>query len=752
MSLRLWFSTLSDVGLVRTKNDDSAYAGPRLLAVADGMGGPPGGDIASALTIDALRELDITSPADQPEREAERLTEATLLANNRISARVDSESRLHGMGTTLTAALFTGDALVFGHIGDSRAYLYRPADRVVADDGTPADATAPPLVQLTKDHSFVQSLVDEGQITPEQAETHSHRSWLIRAVDGRPDNEPDTFFVDLVPGDRVLLCSDGLTGFVAIDAIREALAEAEGPEQACERLVALALDAGAPDNVTCVVAVVLEVDGDETGQVVAVDTLDAQHPMLVGAVANLMGDDSGEITMTAPSEAVGMGHDGDGTSHARHSTEDDEADRYAPQPRSRWRWLRRVGIVVAAVALLVVAGALGYRWTQQQYYVGAASTTEPTVARLQGHLAAHERRASVDGVRDHRPRSRRPADLSTRHGVADDLGTQSRRCPGHRREPPDHRGTLRRAGVTHSHAHPDSRRHSEGDARVDAHVDSEGHPVDHRDRHGHTVAHPDERSGRHPVRVRRRPVEPRGDSVSAAAAVDAGPGEISQFRRRRGAELGLVLFALLTTAAAFAIIDYSILATVERQSIVMVGVFAALALIAHITVRLRAAYADPVLLPCVVFLNGLGLAMIHRLDLASAAAAAANGSPAPRPDALLQLTWTGLAVVVFVLVLVLLPDHRLLQRVTYTAGLLGVVLLLLPLVPGLGRGDPRRAHLDPARAVELPAGRGGQGRDDHLLRRLPGRRSGTPWRSPAVASSASTSPGPATSARCCSAG
>ncbi len=384
MSLRLWFSTLSDVGLVRTKNDDSAYAGPRLLAVADGMGGPPGGDIASALTIDALRELDITSPADQPEREAERLTEATLLANNRISARVDSESRLHGMGTTLTAALFTGDALVFGHIGDSRAYLYRPADRVVADDGTPADATAPPLVQLTKDHSFVQSLVDEGQITPEQAETHSHRSWLIRAVDGRPDNEPDTFFVDLVPGDRVLLCSDGLTGFVAIDAIREALAEAEGPEQACERLVALALDAGAPDNVTCVVAVVLEVDGDEAGQVVAVDTLDAQHPMLVGAVANLMGDDSGEITMTAPSEAVGMGHDGDGTSHARHSTEDDEADRYAPQPRSRWRWLRRVGIVVAAVALLVVAGALGYRWTQQQYYVGAASATEPTVAVYKG--------------------------------------------------------------------------------------------------------------------------------------------------------------------------------------------------------------------------------------------------------------------------------------------------------------------------------------------------------------------------------
>jgi len=393
--MRLWFSTLSDIGMVRAKNDDSAYAGPRLLAVADGMGGPPGGDIASGLTIDALRELDVTSPADSPEREAERLTEAALLANNRIAARVDSESRLHGMGTTLTAALFTGQALVFGHIGDSRAYLYRPADRELAAAAAvavttattgaagPADAmapTLPALVQLTKDHTFVQSLVDEGQITSAQAETHSHRSWLIRAVDGRADNDPDTFFVDLVTDDRVLLCSDGLTGFVPIPAIRDHLAAAADPAAACEALVALALDAGAPDNVTCVVAFAVEVADDPaaalpTGPVpVTADVLDSQHPMLVGAVAALVGDDPGEITMSDASGTALLDHAEDDETRAHRFSEQAEADRYAPRLQSRWRRLRRTVFAVAVVGILVIAGAFGYQWTQRQYYVGPITT------------------------------------------------------------------------------------------------------------------------------------------------------------------------------------------------------------------------------------------------------------------------------------------------------------------------------------------------------------------------------------------
>jgi serine/threonine protein phosphatase PrpC len=384
VSMRLWFSTLSDIGMVRAKNDDSAYAGPRLLAVADGMGGPPGGDIASALTIDALRELDVTSPAENPEREAERLTEAALLANNRISARVDSESRLHGMGTTLTAALFTGQALVFGHIGDSRAYLYRPADGELAAAAVagPSDTTTPvlpALVQLTKDHTFVQSLVDEGQITPEQAETHSHRSWLIRAVDGRADNDPDTFFVDLVVDDRVLLCSDGLTGFVTIPAIRDHLAAAPDPAQACQALVSLALDAGAPDNVTCVVAFVVDVDVDEaaTGALptpVSADVLDAQHPILVGAVAALVGEDSGEITMSDASGTALLDHYEDDETRAHRSSEQAEADRYAPRLQTRWRRLRRSMFALAVVAILVIAGVLGYQWTQRQYYVGPITT------------------------------------------------------------------------------------------------------------------------------------------------------------------------------------------------------------------------------------------------------------------------------------------------------------------------------------------------------------------------------------------
>lgn len=388
--MRLWFSTLSDIGMVRAKNDDSAYAGPRLLAVADGMGGPPGGDIASALTIDALRELDVTSPAESPERESERLTEAALLANTRISARVDSEPRLQGMGTTLTAALFTGHALVFGHIGDSRAYLYRPADRELAaaaaaaaaaesaESVDPVTPALPALVQLTKDHTFVQSLVDEGQITPEQAETHSHRSWLIRAVDGRADNDPDTFFVDLVTDDRVLLCSDGLTGFVTIPAIRDHLAVAPDPAHACQALVSLALDAGAPDNVTCVVAFVVDVTDDPTAlgvtgalpMPVSVEALDSQHPMLVGAVAALVGDDSGEITMSDAAGTALLEHSDDDEARAHRSSEQAEADRYAPRLQTRWRRLRRSVFALAVVAILVVAGVFGYQWTQRQYYVG----------------------------------------------------------------------------------------------------------------------------------------------------------------------------------------------------------------------------------------------------------------------------------------------------------------------------------------------------------------------------------------------
>jgi cell division protein FtsW (lipid II flippase) len=173
-------------------------------------------------------------------------------------------------------------------------------------------------------------------------------------------------------------------------------------------------------------------------------------------------------------------------------------------------------------------------------------------------------------------------------------------------------------------------------------------------------------------------------AVPAVPTADAAPADLAHFRKRRGAELGLLLFALVITAAAYAIIDASILGRIEQRSMLAVGIFTLLAAAAHITVRLRAPYADPVLLPCVVLLNGLGLAMIHRLDLAAAASAAASGANPPRADALLQLTWTTLAVVAFAAVLIFLRDHRLLQRVTYTAGLLGVILLLLPLIPGLG--------------------------------------------------------------------
>ncbi len=242
MTLRLRYSVRSHVGKVREGNEDSAYAGSRLALVADGMGGHAAGEVASSAVVAALSQLD----DDEAGLDLlEVLASAVQAANDHLRALVDADSSLDGMGTTLTALLSSGTRLGLAHVGDSRAYLLRDGE----------------FSQLTHDQTLVQRMVDEGRITPEQAETHPQRSLLTQALDGRAGVEPDLSVREARRGDRYLLCSDGLSGYVAHETIAETLTIANADE-AAERLIDLALAAGAPDNVTVVIADVVD---DEPG-------------------------------------------------------------------------------------------------------------------------------------------------------------------------------------------------------------------------------------------------------------------------------------------------------------------------------------------------------------------------------------------------------------------------------------------------------------------------------------------------------
>ena len=234
MTLVLRTASVSDPGLVRPNNEDARYTGRRLIAVADGMGGLPAGEVASALVIQALAPLDESTPESVP---TAVLSRAILTANQRIREATAADPATAGMGSTVTAMLLCDDDLAMVHVGDSRGYLLR--------QGT--------LRQLTRDDTFVQMLVDDGVLTAEQARTHPQRSLVTSAVQGA-GVLPSTGVLAGMAGDRLLLCSDGLSDVVTDQAIARVLATHTEREQCAEQLVKLAHQAGAPDNVTVVVA------------------------------------------------------------------------------------------------------------------------------------------------------------------------------------------------------------------------------------------------------------------------------------------------------------------------------------------------------------------------------------------------------------------------------------------------------------------------------------------------------------------
>lgn len=238
MSLHLRTAVVTDPGLIRSNNEDSAYASPSLIVVADGMGGLPAGELASEIVTRTLRELD----ESEPEGEAVKaLRTAINAANLEVKEVADADPDRYGMGTTVTAMMLRDDMLAVVHVGDSRGYLFR-------DGG---------LAQVTVDDTYVQMLVEAGELDESEARYHPQRSLVTQAVQGGPI-DAHTSVLDPRPGDRLLICSDGLSDVITDETIESVLAELADPAACADQLVKLTLAAGAPDNVTVIIADITE--------------------------------------------------------------------------------------------------------------------------------------------------------------------------------------------------------------------------------------------------------------------------------------------------------------------------------------------------------------------------------------------------------------------------------------------------------------------------------------------------------------
>lgn len=365
MALTLSYDAHTEIGLVRSNNQDSAYTSPRMLMVADGMGGAAAGDLASAVATWELRRTDEELDQRVAAARAERLAAGepagtpgeddpgdlvdvlTVLAgtlaraNDRLIELVEDDPSLDGMGTTVCGFVLADDRLAVVNIGDSRAYLVR--------DGR--------LHRVTRDHSWVQSLVDEGRLTEAEALEHPHRSLVLRVLNGSAQHEPDLGWLDIMPGDRLLVCSDGLCGLIT-DAELGAVATAGLPRpQTIERLVALAHAAGGYDNITIVLADVVT-----DGPAGAVATL--------GAATTVVAPVGVERTAQQPTLAGGQP---DATSQTLEAQERaiTEEERYALAGRRRRPSpLRLLLGVVLPLALLLGGAGVWYQYTQSRYFIG----------------------------------------------------------------------------------------------------------------------------------------------------------------------------------------------------------------------------------------------------------------------------------------------------------------------------------------------------------------------------------------------
>ena len=419
-TLFLYSTTVCDVGTVRSNNQDSSFAGEHLFAICDGMGGHAGGDTASTIAVRSLAHIERNETHSDVATVSNMLETSVMAAHDAIVGKAKRERHLAGMGTTLTAVTLVDGFWVLAHIGDSRAYLLR--------DGK--------LCQMTADHSYVQHLIDTGRITPAEARNHPQRNVVMRVLgDFDIDPHPDIAVHRAHPGDRWMLCSDGLCGVLEDSTIQETLSSVSNQEECAQQLVSMALNAGSTDNVTAVIA-----DATLALSEKAFD-LPHQTPLVGGAAAaglEPIADIVREPVASAPLLRYGKSSP---AQRAAALTQDDDT-RVVSQPlprvaqpstireesgervnldtgeipvvtkkngqisadpndpevakaihdeelqqrklsRSR-RWWSRFWFAVRLVVIVILLGVgsyFAYQWSQNQYYVGRSGST---VAIYQG--------------------------------------------------------------------------------------------------------------------------------------------------------------------------------------------------------------------------------------------------------------------------------------------------------------------------------------------------------------------------------
>ncbi|UBH04521.1 serine/threonine protein phosphatase [Leucobacter sp. Psy1] len=406
----------SHVGMVRSNNQDSGFAGDRLFLVADGMGGHAGGDVASALTTKTMADIE-GQPTGNAVESARALKAGLLDANRMLRSTVKDRPELAGMGTTFTGFLTVGDQLALAHIGDSRLYLLRNGK----------------MRQVTRDHTFVQRLVDSGRITEEEAKTHPRRSVLMRVL-GDVDSSPeiDTEVLDSQVGDVWLLCSDGLCGYVDEPDIEKILKRRTTLEGAVENLIDKSLAAGAPDNVTVVLveAIPAPIEPDQL-----------PGPRFAGSAASDI--PGGERVSTARNKLLGRRRPPRRAQPVEESHFEPRVDEYLAEliaETRRRNWRRRVLWLVGVIAVLAtIAGALflGYQWTQTRYFVGTDGNSvviyqgvQQSIGSIDLHSVAEDTDIPIDALDGNERRQiertlsasslEEARDIVTRLGVHDD--------------------------------------------------------------------------------------------------------------------------------------------------------------------------------------------------------------------------------------------------------------------------------------------------------------------------------------------
>jgi len=334
--MKLAAGARSDIGRLRKRNEDAYLLKDGLFVVADGMGGHRGGDVASNLALETIES------ATSPKFTLQELVDEIKNANHAVLERGESDRDLRGMGTTITAVMVEDSKAHVAHVGDSRAYLLR--------GGT--------LQQLTEDHTLVQRMVREGRLSEDEAARHPQRSVLTRALGVDEEIPVDELTLDVHPGDRVLVCTDGLTSMVDRNRIQKILEREKDPQIAADKLIDAANKAGGDDNITVIVLDFQEDDGNST---VAMPS-DSSRPS------------SEEGSPSAPTETRSAGAPEDGESATGVIPVLREGEEGGPpRKRSKARW-RRVGVWVGVLVLLIVAAVIGARaYVGHQWYVGESN-------------------------------------------------------------------------------------------------------------------------------------------------------------------------------------------------------------------------------------------------------------------------------------------------------------------------------------------------------------------------------------------